>query len=274
MKIIQTFDKTTPKPTILVAETGTETIQHINAFTEPNGYNFQVVEDGATALLMLPRLCPSLIVLDVGLAKVSWLECYKLIRKDQALAGTPILILTNQAEEVSGLSDFGLGNTDFMVKPFTPAELILRMRRLLYTRQIKNSDEGIMEYEDMQLDVTRYEVRVLGDFVNLTSIEFKLLATLAQRRGRVQTRERLLQDVWDYDYLPETRTVDTHMRRLRHKLGAANWHLETIRSVGYRFREKSLNQDRELTLSVRRSKSRGPQIAKLQKSSARLGVMA
>jgi two-component system phosphate regulon response regulator PhoB len=188
---------------------------------------------------MLPRISPSLIVLDVDLAKVNWFEFYKSIRKDHTHARTPILILINSAEAIIGLSDFSLCNTDFVVKPFTPQELQVRMRRLLDLRQSTEAESGVLDYEDLLLDVPRHEVLVNGDEINLTVTEFKLLATLAQRRGRVQSRERLLQDVCEYHASGlETRTIDTHMRRLRNKLGPANWHLESVRGIGYRFLEK------------------------------------
>jgi two-component system phosphate regulon response regulator PhoB len=238
MKIMQSEVKSSPIPTILIAENGAGIIEliHANGMTD---YDLLAAEDGASALLMLPRVNPSLIVLDVDLAKVNWFEFYKSIRKDHAHARTPILILINSTEDVIGLSDFSLGNTDFVIKPFTPQELLVRMRRLLNLRQSTDDDSGILEYDDLQLDVPRHEVLVNGDEINLTVTEFKLLATLAQRRGRVQSRERLLQDVCEYHASGlETRTIDTHMRRLRNKLGPANWHLESVRGIGYRFLEK------------------------------------
>jgi two-component system phosphate regulon response regulator PhoB len=236
---MQTLAKTSPQPTILIAGNGAETAGRLNASASPESYDVRAVQDGATALLMLARVCPSLIVLDVELAKVSWMDFYRLIRNDAVLARTPVLILTDSADDVYKLTDFGPGNTDFAVKPFTPQELILRMRRLLYARQITDIDTGIMMYDDLQLDVARHEVVVEGNQVHLTATEFRLLTTLAQRHGRVQPRERLLQDVFAYNTsFLETRTVDTHVRRLRGKLGQAKWRLETVRGVGYRFCEK------------------------------------
>jgi two-component system phosphate regulon response regulator PhoB len=145
-----------------------------------------------------------------------------------------VLVLTDKVEPLGQLPDFTIGNTDFAVKPFHPAELVLRIRRLLFNWQIASRESGIMAYEDLKLDVSRHEVLADGRTVHLTATEFKLLATLAQRRGR------LLQDVCDYSNSSQlfTRTIDTHMRRLRNKLGPAQWHLETVRGVGFRFREK------------------------------------
>ena len=167
MKIMQSEIKSFPSPTILIAENGAGIIEliHANGMTD---YDLLAAEDGASALLMLPRVSPSLIVLDVDLAKVNWFEFYKSIRKDHAHARTPILILINSTEDVIGLSDFSLGNTDFVIKPFTPQELLVRMRRLLNLRQSTDDDSGVLEYDDLQLDVPRHEVLVNGDEINLT----------------------------------------------------------------------------------------------------------
>jgi DNA-binding response OmpR family regulator len=243
MKLIQSTVKTATRPTILIVKENLKKEGLLDDHARLDEYNVLVAEDSAAALLMAPRISPNLIVLGVGLTKVRWIEFFCSIRKDSTLMRTPLLISTNDADAVCNLTDFGLANTDFIVEPFTPQELILRMRRLLYNNQLGNIETSVFTYGDMQLDVARYEVEVGGNEVHLTSTEFKLLATLAQRRGRVQSREMLLQDVFSYNTSDiETRTIDTHMRRLRQKLGGAQWHLETVRGVGYRFREKSANE--------------------------------
>jgi two-component system phosphate regulon response regulator PhoB len=240
MKTNQIEEKSSSSPTILVAARGAGIFGVINT-KGLRGYDVQTAEDGASALLMLPRVSPNLIVLDVDLAKVNWFEFYKSVRNDPIHALTPILILVNTTEDVTGVSNFSLGNTDFVVKPVAPQELLVRMRRLLYLRQSADGSAGLLDYDDLRLDVPRHEVRVKGHEINLTVTEFKLLVTLAQRRGRVQSRERLLQDVCDYfASAMETRTIDTHVRRLRSKLGTARWHVETVRGIGYRFLEKPM----------------------------------
>jgi DNA-binding response OmpR family regulator len=271
MKISEIFRKNTAKPAILAVGAGAETMGRITLNTELDSYDIKVVDDGAAALLMLPRVKPRLIVLDVELTTVSWINFYKLVRQEQTLAGTPILILTNTVEEVANLTDFNLGNTDFLVKPFAPQELSLRARRLLFKQQTSDLDADILDYDDLRLDVARHEVTVQGDSVYLTATEFKLLATLAQRQGRVQTRERLLQDVCAYNTsFLETRTIDTHMRRLRSRLGPARWHLETVRGIGYQFRDKPLNQRCAPKLAAPQPKRRIPASPRFKEMSASL----
>jgi two-component system phosphate regulon response regulator PhoB len=256
MKMSEILAQTTPKPAILLAGNGTETLGRIKANAGLDSYDIQAMDDGAAALLMLPRVKPSLIVLDVGLQNIRWMNFYELVRNEPSLTRTPILILTDTVDEVSSLCDFGLGNTDFMLKPVAPPELTLRARRLLYNRQTADVDPKILDYEDMQLDISRHKVSVQGNPIYLTATQFKLLATLAQRQGRVQTREQLLQDVCHYNSsFLHTRAIDTHMRRLRVKLGPAQWHLESVRGVGYQFREKPQGRQCVPKSAARRSKT-------------------
>ena len=156
------------------------------------------------------------------------------------MAATPILMLTAKAAEIDRVLGLELGADDYVTKPFSPRELILRVKRLLRTGQ--PAAPGVKQDEitlkDLSLDIPRHQATVRGRSIDLTATEFRLLTVLAQRRGRVQSREQLLQDVWDYDNIIDTRTVDTHMRRLREKLGTAAKYLDTVRGVGYRFVEE------------------------------------
>jgi len=265
MNTISIPDKTTMNPTILIAENGAEILKQIKASGIREGFEFLTVSDGATALLMLPRISPDLIVLDIDSPKLRWTEFCRMIRSDQTISGIPILILTSNAEEARCLSDFGLGNTDFAVKPFNSQELILRIRRLLHARQNTDLSGEKIAFDDLELDLSQREVTVQGDFVHLTCTEYKLLMTLAQRRGRVQSRERLLEDVCDYSGMMETRTIDTHMRRLRSKLGPARWHLETVRGVGYRF-SKATGRECKREMSAPRSKVSTPRNSVVSRS--------
>jgi two-component system phosphate regulon response regulator PhoB len=148
-------------------------------------------------------------------------------------------MLTAKAAEIDRVLGLELGADDYVTKPFSPRELILRVKRLLRTGQ--PTPAGVKEDEitlkELRLDIPRHQATVKGKPIDLTATEFRLLTVLAQRRGRVQSREQLLQDVWEYDNLIDTRTVDTHMRRLREKLGVAAKYLDTVRGVGYRFVE-------------------------------------
>jgi len=129
-----------------------------------------------------------------------------------------------------------LGADDYVTKPFSPRELVLRIKKLLARAKAADDPVTQLRFGELEIDVPRHAVTLEGRPVTLTATEFKLLEILARRRGRVQTRERLLQDVWGYENPIDSRTVDTHMRRLREKIGTAAAYLETIRGVGYRFK--------------------------------------
>jgi two-component system phosphate regulon response regulator PhoB len=196
--------------------------------------------DGDEALKKARSLAPDLIVLDVMLPEVDGLEVCKIVRRDQRISATPILMLTAKADELSRVLGLELGADDYVTKPFSPRELILRVKRLLRNGQpaAPGAKPDEITLKELTLDIPRHQATVKGKAIDLTATEFRLLTVLAQRRGRVQSREQLLQDVWDYDNIIDTRTVDTHMRRLREKLGPAAKYLDTVRGVGYRFVEE------------------------------------
>jgi two-component system phosphate regulon response regulator PhoB len=162
----------------------------------------------------------------------------KILRRDQATIAIPILMLSAKATELDRVLGLELGADDYLTKPFSPRELVLRVKNLLLRRQTPEEAAETFRVGDLAIDVKRHAVNVAERAVELTAIEFRLLTTLVQRRGRIQTREQLLRDVWAYENVIESRTVDTHMRRLREKLGAAACHLDTVRGVGYRFLER------------------------------------
>jgi len=147
-------------------------------------------------------------------------------------------MLTAKAEEVDRILGLELGARDYVTKPFSPRELVLRVRNLLQEKNEAAGEESQkFQFGDLLIDVPRHLVTVNRKPIELTATEFRLLLLLAQRRGRVQSREQLLQDVWHYENIIDTRTVDTHIRRLREKLGKASRFLDTVRGVGYRFTE-------------------------------------
>jgi len=149
----------------------------------------------------------------------------------------PILMLTARAEEVDRIVGFELGADDYVTKPFSPRELVLRVKAILQRMDVEKEAEKSIRMGDLFVDIERHQVTVKENPVSLTSTEFKLLMELVCKKGRVQTREQLLNRVWGYTYEGYARTVDTHIRRLREKLGIAGDWIETIRGVGYRFRE-------------------------------------
>jgi two-component system phosphate regulon response regulator PhoB len=206
------------------------------------GAGFQViaVEDGATALAKARNEAPSLIILDLMLPKMPGLEICKVLKGDVATRHIPVIMLTAKAEEVDKIVGLELGADDYVTKPFSPRELILRINRSLRRGKDKVAAVEKLTIGELVLDHTRHEVLVQGRPVDLTATEFRLLALLMERRGRVQGRDSLLNDVWGYESVIDTRTVDTHVRRLREKLGPLAGYIETIRGVGYRISEDEL----------------------------------
>ncbi len=222
---------------ILVVDDEPDTIELISFNLRNAGYEIITAEDGAEALRKAKAQIPNLIILDLMLPEVDGLEVNKMLRADAATTHIPVLMLTAKAGEVDRILGLELGAKDYVTKPFSPRELILRVRNILRQGETKSTEQKLYRFGDLTIDLERHMVTVAGKPIELTATEFRLLALLAQRRGRVQSREQLLQDVWHYDSIIDTRTVDTHMRRLREKLGKASKYLDTVRGVGYRFLE-------------------------------------
>jgi DNA-binding response OmpR family regulator len=168
---------------------------------------------------------------------VDGLEVCKILRRDDVTRDIPIIMLTAKAAEIDRVLGLELGADDYVTKPFSPRELVLRVKALLRRGKTSEDTADQIRIGSLVIDIPRHSVHVQNRPVELTATEFKLLTMLAQRRGRVLTRELLLRDVWEYDTTIDSRTVDTHMRRLREKLGVACKYLDTVRGVGYRFVE-------------------------------------
>jgi DNA-binding response OmpR family regulator len=200
------------------------------------GFVISTASDGVTGLNKARKEKPDFVILDLMLPKMPGLEVCKILKSDPASRQIPILMLTAKAEEIDRIVGLEFGADDYVTKPFSPREVILRIRAILRRGEATPADERLTA-GPITIDPARHEVSVGGKRVNLTSIEFKLLRTLMQRRGRVQERDRLLNDVWGYESIIDTRTVDTHVRRLREKLGKAGDAIETVRGFGYRLRE-------------------------------------
>jgi two-component system phosphate regulon response regulator PhoB len=221
------------KAKILVVDDEPDTVELIEFNLKAAGYETTNAGDGAEALRKVRRDPPDAIVLDLMLPELDGLEVCKVLRRDPATETIPILMLTAKSTEVDRVLGLELGANDYLTKPFSPRELVLRVRNLLKRPEEETEDQ--FNFGELFIDVPRHLVMVSRKPVELTSTEFRLLTLLAQRRGRVQSRDQLLQDVWEYEKAIDTRTVDTHMRRLREKLGKAARFLDTVRGVGYRF---------------------------------------
>jgi two-component system phosphate regulon response regulator PhoB len=178
----------------------------------------------------------SLILLDLMLPDGSGLDLCKKIKGNPETESIPIIILTAKDDEVDRVVGFELGADDYVTKPFSVRELILRVKAIL-KRGIKKSDvvEVERQFGDLKIDVDSHEVHVDSSLIELTALEFRLLRELVDKRGRVQSRDQLLSEVWGYNSEVTTRTVDTHIKRLREKLGSMGKYVQTIRGVGYKF---------------------------------------
>ena len=225
------------KQKILVVDDEPEAVELVEFNLKQAGFDVARAADGDEALKKAKAQLPALVVLDLMLPEVDGLEVCKLLRRDPATAKIPIIMLTAKAAEIDRVLGLELGADDYVTKPFSPRELVLRIKKVLQRGEEPGDKSETMRFGDLLIDVPKHLASWKGRSFELTATEFKLLTVLAERAGRVQSRDALLRDVWEYDAAIDTRTVDTHMRRLREKLGAAAKHLDTVRGVGYRFVE-------------------------------------
>ncbi|HEY4222473.1 MAG TPA: response regulator transcription factor [Myxococcota bacterium] len=208
------------------------------------GYDTRVAETGARALEIIAADKPSLVLLDLMLPDMAGVEICRRLKQSDALRAIPVIMLTARGEEIDRVVGFEVGADDYMVKPFSVRELLLRIQAVLRRAQpsAAASSEGppaAVQFGRLFVDEGAHRVRVDGSDIALTALEFRLLTTLLARKGRVQTRDTLLNDVWGMSADVTTRTVDTHVKRLREKLGHAGAYVETLRGVGYRFAERA-----------------------------------
>jgi two-component system phosphate regulon response regulator PhoB len=223
---------------ILVVEDEKNISKLVKYNLDKAGYDCVVTSKGEEALKILEREPFDLAVLDIMLPGIDGLEVCKRIRADENLRTMPIIMLTAKGEEVDKVVGFELGADDYIVKPFSTRELILRVKAILKRGKEEEAVPNLLSAEKIVIDIEKHKVTVDKKKIDFTFLEFKLLITLIQRRGRVQSRERLLEDVWDLAADVTTRTVDTHVKRLRQKLGKSGKFIETIRGMGYKFREE------------------------------------
>jgi phosphate regulon transcriptional regulator PhoB len=229
---------TVMKQKILIVDDEPDVLELIEFNLKSAGFEIATASDGEEALRKAKASLPNLILLDVMLPEVDGMEVCKILRRDANTAAIPIIMLTAKAAEIDRVLGLELGADDYVTKPFSPRELVLRVKALLKRSQGERTSSDHIAIGEIKIDLPRHEVTIDRKRIDLTATEFKLLVLLAQRRGRVQSREQLLKDVWEYDHAIDTRTVDTHVRRLRDKLGSAAKYLDTVRGVGYRFVEE------------------------------------
>ncbi|HEU0264098.1 MAG TPA: response regulator transcription factor [Geobacterales bacterium] len=219
---------------ILVVEDEQDLAALLQFNLEKEGYGVTVAHDGLLGLQEARRILPDLVLLDLMLPGMMGIDVCKTLKREGKTAHVPILMLTARGEEIDRVVGFEVGADDYLVKPFSTRELLLRIRAILRRHGRDDSPATFLAIGNIQIDQEGHRVTVEGEEVGLTTIEFKLLLTLAERSGRVQSRDTLLQDVWGYNYVGDTRTVDTHVTRLRTKLGDAGELIKTVRGFGYK----------------------------------------
>lgn len=228
-------------PRVLIVEDERDIAALVAYHLTKEGYRVWTASAGAEALEEVTRERPDLVVLDLMLPGVSGFDVLAELRKREETSEIPVIVLTARRDEVDRIRGLELGADDYLGKPFSPQELVLRVGAVLRRVQAPPVGESgrILRGGPITVDASAMHVEVNGEDIELTPTEYRLLVSLIERRGRVQSREALLRVAWGIDVRIETRTVDMHVQRLRGKLGPGGDYIETVRGFGYRFRPKS-----------------------------------
>ncbi len=229
------------KKKILVVDDEPDVTELVAYNLKAKGFHVETLNDATASISKARNFHPDLIILDIMMPHLSGIQICRILRNDNKLARIPIIFLTAKAEPQDRIEGLESGADDYLSKPFSPKELVLRVESIL--RRVSAPllpTAAKLHIGEIVLDSDVHSVKVHGQVIDLTATEFKLLHLLMERKGRVQTREHLLLNVWNYSTEIETRTVDTHVRRLREKLGTEAGWIETIRGVGYRIADKKL----------------------------------
>ena len=215
--------------TILIIEDEQDLAELVAFNLEKEGYRPRIALDGIAGLEAARTGSPDLILLDLMLPGMAGIEICKTLKGNPKTAGIPVILLTAKGGEIDRVVGFEIGADDYVVKPFSSRELLLRIKAVLRRAHPEKPAGKVIRIGSVAIDTERHLVTVNGQEAILTTTEFKLLLTLAERPGRLQSRELLLRDVWGYNYAGDTRTVDTHVTRLRTKLGDAGGMIKTVR---------------------------------------------
>jgi two-component system phosphate regulon response regulator PhoB len=221
---------------ILLIEDEPDIAEVLQYNLQKEGFEVESARRGDTGLEAVRRELPDLVLLDLMLPGMDGLEVTRILKRDSSTSRLPIVMLTARGEEVDRIVGLELGADDYISKPFSPREVVLRVKAVLRRLQQEEEASDRLEVGGVLIDIAGHQLRVRGKEVALTATEFRLLRLLMERAGRVQTRGQLLSDVWGYAEDIDSRTVDTHIRRLRRKLGAEADRIETVIGVGYRLR--------------------------------------
>ena len=225
------------KETILIVEDEKDIVKMLDYNLKKEGYKTLSAHDGEEGLDLAHKEHPELIILDLMLPGMDGLEVCKALKKENRTAAIPIIMLTAKSQEADKVIGLELGADDYMTKPFSPRELIARIKAVL--RRLKERDKlpEVLKIEDLAIDFSKIEVTIKGRPIDLTAKEFELLKTLIKAKGRVLSRDYLLDTIWGFDHAMEiqTRTVDVHIRTLRKKLKSEAKGIVTVKNYGYRF---------------------------------------
>jgi two-component system, OmpR family, phosphate regulon response regulator PhoB len=221
---------------ILIVDDEPDLVSALSFAFRREGFRVRVAYDGASALREARREpVPGLVLLDLMLPDIQGTEVCRLLKGDSLTAEVPVIMLTARAEEIDRVVGFEMGADDYVPKPFSTRELVLRVRAVLRRSGPRKVLGEVVAFGILRVDEAGHQAWVQGEERPLTALEFRLLTTFLSRRGRAQSREALLDAVWGASTVVTTRTVDTHVKRLRQKLGAAGDYIQTIRGVGYKF---------------------------------------
>jgi len=227
------------KQKILIVEDDPDILELLHFNLEKAGYQTLRAEDGEKALSLAQKHTPDLVLLDLLLPGLNGLEVCRRMKRDSALQHIPIIMVTAKGEEMDRIVGLEVGADDYIVKPFSIREIILRIQKLLERRE-KQEAPSLLKADSLVLDLEAHTAKLEEKLLDLTATEFRLLVHLMRNRGRVQTREVLLDRVWGYTFEGYSRTIDTHIRRIRIKLGSHQNLIETVRGVGYRFKASKI----------------------------------
>ena len=221
---------------IVVVEDEPDILEILRYNLEREGYEVESFIRGDEALEVIQRSPPELLLLDLMLPGIDGLEITRILKRDPVTAEIPLIMLTAKNEEIDRIVGLELGADDYLAKPFSPREVVLRVKAVLRRGDGGRAIGDVLEVADLRLDVPAHRFYVDGEEIEITATEFRLMRVLMERAGRVQTREQLLSDVWNYADNVDSRTVDTHVRRLRKKLGSEAGRIETVIGLGYRLK--------------------------------------
>jgi two-component system, OmpR family, alkaline phosphatase synthesis response regulator PhoP len=221
-------------PRVLVVEDSPDIAELIRHYLERAKYTVDRLSSGAEVVTWVRQTPPDLVILDLMLPGLDGLHVCEALRRDRAAAHLPIIMLTAKGEEADRIRGLELGADDYVTKPFSPKELVARVTALLRRTTRTPAPTQVLTYGPLTIDIEQHQIRCDGRDVRLTAKEFLLLRYLLEHRGRVLSRDRLLTDVWGYQYTGGTRTVDVHVRRLREKLPLLETSLSTIKQFGYK----------------------------------------